>query len=67
MLKNYVASLPDNKLAWLYYKVDRQFWHWCNVHYAQPSEDTAYQVERWRRICYMCHDELARPNRHRKA
>lgn len=58
MLKNYLSSLNEKRLSWLLYKADKQFWRWVNLHYASPSVDTAYQIERWRRINHMVYDEM---------
>lgn len=58
MLKDYLKTLTDSRLGWLYWKTDKQFWHWVNRHYDNPTADTGYQIERWRRISYMIHDEM---------
>lgn len=58
VLNEYLKTLTDARLGWLYYKTDIQFWNWVNRHYSNPTDKTAYQVERWRRLNYMIHDEM---------
>lgn len=58
MIEEYLKTLSASRLGWLYYKTDIHFWNWVNRHYANPNEESAYQVERWRRLNYMIHDEM---------
>lgn len=63
MLYWYFVSLSDQELGRLMYKTDVKFWQWVECHYNNPTPESAYQVERWRRISYMIFDELHQPDR----
>lgn len=58
MLYWYFVALTDTELARLLIKTDHKFWYWVDQHYAKPTPETAYQVERWRRLNYMIYDEM---------
>lgn len=59
----YLVSLTDKELGSLYHKTDIWFWNWVNRHYDNPTPETAYQVERWRRLNYMIHEEMYQEDR----